>query len=250
MKIPRLALLIPAILGLAAFAAPASAQSNRTWVSRAGSDAANCAIGTPCLTFQGAHNKTNPSGLVSCLDSGDFGPIAISKSITIKCVGVLASIAASAGAGITISAGATDKIVIDGLDIEGLSTGGIGIAVGQSSKVHLLNTAIRNFSDAGIALTASNTHIFIDNSFLLGNPTGVRVQGTSNIASLTNSSVRASPTVSLNGATATAIIGVQNSVINDSPIGIGGVPGAQAISVGPSNLVTGAGSFTLTLPFQ
>ena len=126
---------------------------------------------------------------------------------TVAALGVLASIAAGAGAGITISAGAADKIVIDGLDIEGLSTGTTGIAVGQSSKVHLLNTAIRNFTDAGIALTASNTHIFIDNTFLLGNPTGVRVQGTGNIASLTNSSVRASPTTSLNAATATAIIG-------------------------------------------
>jgi streptogramin lyase len=223
---------------------------SRTWVSRLGVDSGFCARPAPCATFQFAHNKTNPSGAIDCVDSGDFGTLTITKSITIKCASVLASIAAGSGAGITISAGAADKIVLDGLDIEGLSAGAIGISVGSSGKVHVLNTTIRNFTQSGIALNASNTHVFIDNSFLLGNATGVLVNGSNNIASLTSSSVRASPTASLNAATASAIIGAQNSVINDSPVGIARVAGAQVISVGPSNLVTGAGSFTLTLPFE
>jgi hypothetical protein len=224
--------------------------SNRTWVSRFGADTGVCPRSAPCLTFQFAHDHTIPSGALDCVDSGDFGPLTITRSITIKCTSVMASIAAASGAGITIAAGAADKIVIDGLDIEGLSTGSVGISVGASSKVHVLNTTVRNFASQGIALNASNTHVFIDNSFVIGNPTGVIVSGTNNIASLTGSSVRASPTASLNAATASAIIGVETSVINDSPVGIARVAGAQVISVGPSNLVTGAGTFTLTLPFE
>jgi streptogramin lyase len=226
---------------------PASAH---TWVSRNGSDSNPCTVAAPCQTFQAAHDLTGASGEINCLNSGDYGPLIISKSITIKCSGLMASIAAASGAGITIAAGAADKIVIDGLDIEGLSTGSVGISVGASSKVHVLNTTVRNFASQGIALNASNTHVFIDNSFVIGNPTGVFVSGTNNIASLTSSSVRASPTASLNAATASAIIGAQSSVINDSPVGIARAPGAQVISVGPSNLVTGAGTFTLTLPFE
>jgi hypothetical protein len=227
-----------------------NAPATHTWVSRNGSDANVCSATAPCLTFQAAHDATGANGDINCFNSGDYGQLTINKSISVKCTSVMASIAAGTGAGITISAGVTDKIVLDGLDIEGLSTGSIGISVGSASKVHVLNTTIRNFSDAGVALNGSNTHVFIDQTFVLGNPTGVRVQGTNNIASLTNSSVRASPTASLNAATPSAIIGAQSSVINDSPVGIARVAGAQVISVGPSNLVTGAGSFTLTLPFD
>jgi hypothetical protein len=227
-----------------------NAPPTRTWVSRNGDDGNLCTLSLPCLTFQAAHDLTGANGEINCLGSGDYGQLTITKSITIKCSGLMASIAAASGAGITIAAGAADKIVIDGLDIEGLSTGSVGISVGASSKVHVLNTTVRNFASQGIALNASNTHVFIDNSFIIGNPTGVFVGGTNNIASLTSSSVRASPTASLNAATASAIIGAQSSVINDSPVGIARAPGAQVISVGPSNLVTGAGTFTLTLPFE
>jgi hypothetical protein len=48
---------------------------------------------------------------------------------------------------------------------------------------------------------------------------------------------------------ANVIVGVQNSILNDSPTGLANF-GGQSISVGPSNLVTGAGSFTATVPFQ
>ena len=48
---------------------------------------------------------------------------------------------------------------------------------------------------------------------------------------------------------AATIIGVQASVLNDSPVGIANPGGGLVISVGPSILVTGAGAFTSTIPF-
>jgi hypothetical protein len=80
------------------------------------------------------------------------------------------------------------------------------------------------------------------------------VAGTSNIASITNTSMLSNGTgaagFAVNGSVASAIIGVQTSILNDSSIGISRVAGAQVISVGTSNLVTGAGTFSSSQAFQ
>src|SRR5690242_11448674 len=67
------------------FAAPASAQATRTWVSGIGDDANPCSRTAPCKTFQGAISKTAPSGEIECLDPGGFGAVTITKAITIDC---------------------------------------------------------------------------------------------------------------------------------------------------------------------
>jgi hypothetical protein len=227
-----------------------NAPPTRTWVSRNGNDANLCTMSSPCLTFQAAHDLTSPKGEVNCLDSADYGQLTITKSIIFKCSGVVASIAVGSGSGITVSAGPTDKVVLDGLDIDGLSTGSVGISVNGGSKVYVINTTIRSFGLQGIQIAATNTHFFLDNSFVIGNPTGVFVSGTNNIASLTNSSVHASPITSLNAAAASAIVGLENCILNDSPVDITRVAGAQVISVGPSNLVWGPGTFTSIIPYE
>src|SRR5262249_48919228 len=64
--------------------APARAQLSRTFVSAAiGSDANNCDRPTPCRSFQGAHDKTNPDGEITVLDTGGYGTVAVTKSISI-----------------------------------------------------------------------------------------------------------------------------------------------------------------------
>src|SRR5215471_15588279 len=93
-------------------ASPAQAQNFRSWVSRAGSDASACTIAAPCLTFNGALGKTNPGGLINCLDAGDFGGggFTIAKSITIDCTGAFAGFLANTPGvfGISINASASD----------------------------------------------------------------------------------------------------------------------------------------------
>src|SRR5205807_4349167 len=69
----------------AAFAASASAQATRTWVSGVGDDANPCSRTAPCKTFPGAISKTAAGGEINCLDPGGFGGVTITKSITIKC---------------------------------------------------------------------------------------------------------------------------------------------------------------------
>src|SRR5437660_1268368 len=116
-----------ALVGMACLllnALPAHALNDRSWVSRAGSDASACTIGAPCLTFNGALAKTNAGGLINCLDAGDFGGggFTITKAITIDCTGTFAGILVTTvgAAGISILAGASDVVRLRGLAFEGL----------------------------------------------------------------------------------------------------------------------------------
>jgi hypothetical protein len=72
--------------------APAHAQATRTWVSGVGDDANPCTRTAPCKTFAGAISKTAVNGEIDCLDPGGFGAVTITKSITIDCHEVFASI--------------------------------------------------------------------------------------------------------------------------------------------------------------
>ena len=76
-------------------ALPANAQATRTWVSQAsGDDSFACSRNNPCRTFAGAIGKTAINGEINCIDSGGYGAVTITKSITIDCTGTYGSILA------------------------------------------------------------------------------------------------------------------------------------------------------------
>src|SRR6267143_1835853 len=85
-----------------ASASGAHAQATRTWVSGVGDDANPCSRTAPCKTFAGAISKTAVNGEINCLDPGGFGAVTITKSITIDCDEVFASILYSGTNGINI----------------------------------------------------------------------------------------------------------------------------------------------------
>src|SRR4051794_21144274 len=107
------------VLGMAA--SPAQALLYQTWVTSGGDDTQTCDRPTPCATFATAHSKTIAGGKIGCLTSGQFGPLTITKDITIDCTGVQASVlAVSAGTdGITVTVPGSTKVVLRGLDMEG-----------------------------------------------------------------------------------------------------------------------------------
>src|ERR1700734_3011534 len=110
------------VVGLAM--APAHAQATRTWISGVGNDANPCSRTAPCKTWAGAISKTAAGGEIDALDPGGFGTLTITKSITIDGGGV-ASVMVSSGAGITVSAGATDIVTIRNVQVQGdLGNGG------------------------------------------------------------------------------------------------------------------------------
>src|SRR5882672_5529710 len=101
-------------------ATPAHAQATRTWVSGVGDDANPCSRTAPCKTFAGAISKTAAKGEINVLDPGGFGGVTITKSLTISAHGVLAGVLVSGTNAIIVNAAPTDRVVLRGLDINGL----------------------------------------------------------------------------------------------------------------------------------
>ena len=90
----------------------------RVFVASYGNDSNPCTFGSPCRNFQQAVNVVDPGGEVTAIDSAGFGPINITKAVTITSpAGVEAGIAApaSSSAAIGINAGTSDIINLSGL---------------------------------------------------------------------------------------------------------------------------------------
>jgi hypothetical protein len=154
--------------------------------------------------------------------------------------------------GIVVSAGVNDKVVLEGLDIDGVGTGLNGVQFIAGGQLYIIRCSIRRFTGNGVNVVSSTSggHAFINDSTISLNAGGVNVQGTSNIGSLTNTYVLSNTSFGIQASGAGNIVGVQTSIINNNPTGISLVSGGVAVSVGPSNLVTGAGAFSSTLPFK
>jgi hypothetical protein len=163
-----------AALGVAAFglcllgATPAAAQGQtRSWVAANGDNANPCTEARPCRTFQRAINRTANGGEVNCLDSGAFGPVQISQSISIICDRTEAGIIGTT-AGMLIG-GAPDIVVtLSGLDLEGLGQTDMGGAAGivfiSGAVLHVRNTKVRGFRGAYGILFAplTNASLILD----------------------------------------------------------------------------------------
>jgi hypothetical protein len=160
-----------------ALAALASSQlvhasgNNRSWVSTAGADNNACTLAFPCKTLQAGLNATNGGGEVDVLNAGEYGPVTITRSVTID-GGNLAYIQGPASTGaVSVSAGATDVVVIRNLSIISAyptaSTCGICWTGGSSLYVENVSifgatrgiTAIGSANTSGDSLTVSNVAI-------------------------------------------------------------------------------------------
>src|SRR5919202_1904972 len=89
-------------LFIIALSSLAHAQATRTWVSGVGDDVNPCSRTAPCKTFAGAISKTAIGGEIDALDSGGFGTVTVTKSITIDGGSTQGSILASGTTGVTV----------------------------------------------------------------------------------------------------------------------------------------------------
>jgi hypothetical protein len=166
------------------FSSAAFAQATRTWVSGVGDDANPCSRTAPCKTFAGAISKTAPGGEINCLDSGGFGSVTITKALTIKCEGCIGGILAANTFGVTVNAGAADRITLSGLDIEGVNTGTNGVRYLAGASVHIHKTQIRNFRASGgggngilVDTASSNPELYVADSYITGNGSNATTGG-------------------------------------------------------------------------
>lgn len=120
---------LAAIVTATMFGLPAAhAQSAQTFVASNG-PGPNCTRAAPCSSFSAAYGQTNPGGEIVCLDSGTFGGLTITHSITIDCTGARGN---ANGAVFTITNAATDFVVLRGLDFD---IGGITTNGGQAGLI-------------------------------------------------------------------------------------------------------------------
>jgi hypothetical protein len=203
-----------AILAFAAFMASAflsvpyaSAQATRSWVSGVGDDANPCSRTAPCKTFAGAISKTAAGGEINCLDPAGYGPVTITKSMTIDCTGTLGSVLSSSTTGVIVN-GADIDVTLRAISLNGAppaSPGVNGIRYLQGASLTVENCLIQNFalnaggagngilvnpSGGNLRLAVNGTRIFRNGAPNVGHGILFLPSGSARIRALiTNSSI-------------------------------------------------------------
>ena len=117
-------------------AAGTAATAQRTFVASTGNDANPCSIAQPCRGFAAAIvRQSGRRGYRAGFSRVRPRARTISQSVSIIAPpGVYAGISVFSGDGVTVSAGATDKVLLRGLTINGEGgTGGIRVTSGKES---------------------------------------------------------------------------------------------------------------------
>ncbi|MFL6198286.1 MAG: right-handed parallel beta-helix repeat-containing protein [Thermoanaerobaculia bacterium] len=225
-------------LVLLTLSAAAQAQATRTWVSGVGDDANPCSRTAPCKTFAGAISKTAAGGEINVLDPGGFGGVTITKSITISSEGFEAGVLVSGTNAIIINAANTDRIILRGLDIEGLGTGLAGIKVLSAGAVDVENCTIHHFTQWGIdfvptSATTVTSQLHVNDTIIRNNlgasSGGIRIKPGTNVSAVgvventrlnnnfqglrveDNSKVTAKDSSAIGNTTASGFIAVSNA---------------------------------------
>jgi hypothetical protein len=161
-------------------------------VSGSGNDGNPCSYTAPCRTFAAAISKTTINGEINCIDSGAYGTVTITKSITIDCHDVFAGILAggtepTSGIVISITVNANDPlrtVRLRNLNINGTGVSGsagtrlgiFGINIVQAANVFIDDVMISGFAQMGIRdLRNSNGLLVVRNTIVRDN-TGVGIE--------------------------------------------------------------------------
>jgi hypothetical protein len=216
------------LLALSLHTNAAYAQATRTWVSGVGDDANPCSRTAPCKTFAGAISKTLGGGEIDCLDPGGFGAVTITKAITIDCGTFPGGILNAGVSGVIVNAGASDKVVLRNLVIQGTTSGnqglnGVRFLAGQ--ELHLDRVVIQgqNTLCVDVNKTASG-FLYVRNSYFTECPTGINLSSNNSsfvIAEIDHSMFVGMSANGVVAAAANAIANISNSVIsNNGGIGL------------------------------
>ena len=125
-----------------------AAGPQRTFVSTGGSDANNCALLTPCRGFGAAVAAVAAGGEVIALDSGGYGPVTITKSVSITSpAGVYAGVSVLPGQDGVVVNGPFVVVTLKGLTINGQG-GNAGIDFIAGAQVTVESCEIANVGGA------------------------------------------------------------------------------------------------------
>ena len=165
--------------------------ASQTYVSATlGSDANPCTYISPCLTFAAALAQTTAGGEIIVLDPGDFGPVTITKAVSIyaDAVSVAGTMPSPGTSGIVVSAGAGDMVYLRGLTFDGVNASGTsGIVFSSGARLQIENCVVQDFTTSGITFSpgagsATTPLLVVRNTTILNNATGFLIQPTGGIA--------------------------------------------------------------------
>jgi hypothetical protein len=224
-----------------ALASAAQAQT-RTWVSGVGDDLNPCSRTAPCKTFAGAISKTAKDGEISVLDPGGYGTVTITKSIYINGThgagygSILSTLTTGININITDVNDVRKAVRLRALDINGASTGVNGISILAANKVWIEDSVIDgttgNGTTTGIGIrvaTAASCNLFVSDTMVHKNVTGIRVTTTSGfaVANISNSNIEGNGT-GIDASTNSFVTVADSRISNNTTNGIiASVSGAQ-----------------------
>jgi hypothetical protein len=130
----------------------AHAQSVVYVTANRGTDLNTCSRTSPCRNIQKGVDTVAAGGTVIVLDSGDYAPFTVNKSVTVEgAPGIAAVIVTTSGDGITVTTAATtDRVVLRGLTVKGQAGTSSGIHVtAQLGSLHIRNCVVSDFAGGG-----------------------------------------------------------------------------------------------------
>ena len=244
--------LAPAALALCALAvaSAADAASQRTFVASYGSDAsAACSLALPCRAFAAAIAQTNPGGEVIVLDSAGYGPVTITKAVSIIApAGVYAGVSVATGDGIVVNAGAADVVKLRGLRLNG--TGGAnGIVATAVGLLDIADVEVGGFTGRGLDFAAPGGQLLVaDSAFTGSGGDGLHVESASTraLATLVRSRFDRNVNGVVIGANARAAI-TESSASYNSANGMF-VKGGSTANIGDCTIASNdAGAYGITV---
>ena len=204
----------------AAFAVLGTTQAQavqRTHVSAAhGSDsntATNCTAAAPCRFFQAAMSVTDVNGEVVVLDSGGYGAVTITQSVSLNApAGVYAGISVFPNAnGVTIATAGVN-VVLRGLTINSQG-GNNGINMSNGASLSVENCVISNFTNGNGIFVTTAANVRILDTLTRDNYNGIFLQGDAN-ATIARTTVLGS--TNLGVLVYGAVAGTTTAAISDS----------------------------------
>jgi hypothetical protein len=129
-----------------------------SFVAAGGTDTNPCTRDAPCATFAAALAKTRAGGEIDVVDVGVYGPLDITKSITIdgKGLGAASGAGGAVTSAISISAGDNDAITLRNLAVQA-SDAPRGIWLTNGNSLLIENVTVSGFLYTGIFVNHGTT---------------------------------------------------------------------------------------------
>jgi Right handed beta helix region len=223
--------LLATVLGSTLAALPAQAQATRTFVSGAGSDSNNCSVTAPCRTFQAAYTAVAAGGEIDVLTPAGYGTLTIGKALSIQAHGFGGITATGGATAITINAGTSDAVTLNGLLIDGAGTGLVGIEIIEAGSVQIVDCVVRHFSSLGIFYEPGNSpaNLLVSDTIVSdNNGSGVYIQPSNGVTTtpVTLSGITANNNASYGVYVGNANVMIAHSVLSNNKDGLVGNGGA------------------------